>query len=192
VDFTAGRTIAQDLEVLAVDRSIAEYHSTPSTPDGAAPAPGAPAPGAPGAQPEAQKPIQPDGQGGQIRVILAASPEVAQLLVTNDKQSELFLTIRNPNSRERFVLAENREYNKRSISETAAAKTPAASENNNNARRDSGRPEPPMGPMFPQPVPTPVPPFRPDTGEKSTPPPAPDKDVMVIRGTEKTRVIVPR
>lgn len=196
VDFTAGRTIAQDLEVLAVDRSIAEYRPTPTTPEegASAPAPGTPPAGAP----PAQQPIQPDNQQGNIRVILAASPAIAQLLVTNDKQSELFLTIRNPNSRERFVLAENREYNKRAIAETAAEK-PAASappsepSDNTRSSRNRGSSEPPMmPPMFPTPAPTPVPPFIPNTGEKSTPTPAPDKDVTVIRGTEKTRVIVPR
>lgn len=190
--YTAGRTIAQDLEVLAVDRSIQEYRPPAAAPNNgqAAPAPEggeAPAPGQPGAQPEGQQPVKAPGQESRTRVILAASPEIAQRLVAANAQGKLHLTIRNPIAHDRLPLPEAREYPSRIVTvATPRSAAPASS-----APRDTGRSEPPMG-MPPLPAPAPLPPAPIVSGEKATPPPAPDKDVTVIRGTEKTRVIVPR
>ncbi len=191
---TAGRTIAQDLLVLAVDKSIQQYRppasQTESTTDPNAP----PAPGQPGPQPEGQQPTKAPGVENRTRIILAATPEVAQRLVAANTQGKLNLPIRNPGSRDQMPLPEAREYPSRiAAGPPQKAAAPAAANNTGRSNRDRGSSEPPMmPPMFPAPAPTPVPPFRPDMGEKSTPSPAPDKDVTVIRGTEKTRVIVPR
>lgn len=196
--FTAGRTIAQDLLVLAVDKSIQEYrppappaeNGTPSTDPNAPPAPGQPGP-----QPAGQQPTRAPGAENRTRILLAATPQVAQRLVAANTQGKLNLTIRNPGSRDQMPLPEAREYPSR-IAAGPAQKAPAAPDDSNDGDRPSrnrGSSEPPMmNPVFPTPAPTPVPPFRPDSGGQATPAPAPDKDVTVIRGTEKTRVIVPR
>jgi Flp pilus assembly protein CpaB len=185
--FTSGRTIAQDLQVLAVDRSIQEYRPPAPPTEGTSDANAAP--GQPGPQPEGQQPTKAPGVESRTRVILAAAPEIAQRLVAANAQGKLHITIRNPISRDRLPLPETREYPSRlAVGPPQKAPAPAA----NTTRRDRGSSEPPMmGPMFPPPAPVPPAPIIP--GDKSgTPPPAPDKDVTVIRGTEKTRVIVPR
>jgi Flp pilus assembly protein CpaB len=195
-EVTSGRTIAQNLLVLAVDKSIQQYQpaASPGENGQGAPAAGAPpAPGQPGAPPPGQQPARAPGAESRTRIILAATPEVAQRLVAANEQGKLNLTIRNPGSRDQLPLPEAREYPSRiAAGPPQKAAAPAASSNNANARRDTGRYEPPMmAPSFP--APAPVPPAVIVTGENpTTPPPAPDKDVTVIRGTEKTRVIVPR
>lgn len=202
-DVTRGRTIAQDLEVLAVDRSILESRpaatdAAPNAAGGTAPAGGA-APGTPGAAPPPPPPAnQPPGTEQRIRVILAASPEIAQLLVTADDKGTLHITLRNPTSRERFVIAENRETAPAGPPAPAAAGAarPAAAASGDSGRApsrpantDYNRFDPTFtaGPPLPPPSQN-IPPAKVD----STPMPAPGKDVTVIRGTEKTRVIVPR
>ncbi len=173
-EFTSGRTLAQDLEVLAVDRSI--QAARPAS------APPATASGDPAAAPAPQPtpaPAQP-GQTNRTRLILAASPEIAQRLVAANNKGELHITIRNPGSRDRFPIAESREYPSRLATGPAARPAPRAG-------RVSAEPVFPTGPMMPAPA---LPPYDP------TPPATPfvpsGKDVTVIRGTDKTQVTVPR
>jgi len=190
-DYTSGRTLAQDLEVLAVDRSI--QASRPSMP----PPGGAANPNGNVATPEpTPAPAQP-GQQNRTRLILAASPEIAQRLVAANVKGQLHITIRNPGSRDRFPLAESREYPSRLAAGPATQQAKQLSEAE--SRREdaklglevikaiSGKDD---GPAMP-PVGTALPPFDPNaSGGGMIIPPAPE--VTVIRGTEKTRVAVPR
>lgn len=201
--FTAGRTIAQDVEVLAVDRSITEIRTAPAPatvgPDGQ-PAT-APAPGQPGAAPAPTPapPPPPPGQEQRTRVILAAAPEIAQRLVAANTKGELHITIRNPNSRERFPQPESREYPSRIAAgpPTPRASTPAATGNRNTGGGNNAggeriySPQPPVDLTIPNP--TTLAPGTIIRDDFPRPPqPLPEKEVTVIRGTEKTRVIVPR
>jgi Flp pilus assembly protein CpaB len=85
--FTTGRTIAQDLLVLGVDKSIKAPAPTPT------PAPAAP--GAAGAPPPPPPtPAPPAGPAGsRTRVLLAALPETAARLVAANDQGLLHVTI---------------------------------------------------------------------------------------------------
>lgn len=193
-EFTSGRTLAQDLEVLAVDRSI--QASRPATP----PPGGTPNPNGNVATPEpTPAPAPAPNQPGQnrTRLILAATPEIAQRLVAANAKGQLHITIRNPGSRERFPIAESREYPSRLAAGPPTQQARQLSEAE--SRREdaklglevikaiSGKNDSPSMP----PVPTALPPFDPNaSGGGMIIPPAPE--VTVIRGTEKTRVTVPR
>ncbi len=208
---TSGRTIAQDLEVLAVNRSI-EQAAAPAPPP--APAPGQPEAAAqPGSTPvpavNAPAPPPPPGQEQRTRVILAAPPEVAQRLVAANSKGKLHITIRNPSSRERSPQPESSEYPSRVVAGPPAARVASTGTNNggtNNGGGNSGNnggnnkgnnggtriynppaSDPPLGNTGSLP---PVSIIR--DGGPSIPAPAPEKEVTVIRGTEKTRVIVSR
>ncbi len=191
-DFTSGRTLAQDLEVLAVDRSIqAARPAQPlpgaaTNPDGSAATP----------QPT-PPPNTPPGQQNRTRLILAATPEIAQRLVAANVKGQLHITIRNPGSRDRFPVAESREYPSRLAAGPPTQQAKQLSEAE--SRREdaklglevikaiSGKDDNPSMPS----VPSALPPFDPNaSGGGMIIPPAPE--VTVIRGTEKTRVAVPR
>jgi len=199
--FTAGRTIAQDIEVLAVDKSIAEIRpiATPAT--AAGDQAGTPAAGA--APAPAATPVPTPAQAGQaqrIRVIVAVAPEIAQRLVAANNKGNLHITIRNPNSRERFPQPESREYPSRIAAGPPAPKTGNAGQMNERQMQleeakvgadiiksiSNGHDNPPILPPAPIPSPNLTP------GGFYPPQAAPEKDVTVIRGTEKTRVVVPR
>jgi hypothetical protein len=110
-------------------------------------------------------------------------------LVTANKQGNLNITIRNPGSREHTAIAENREYPPNRMPRPAQVKAqptgekPAASGGGND-RIFIPHPEP-LPPIPIGKLPSPA------TGNTG-PQPATTKDVTVIRGTEKTRAIVPR
>lgn len=182
-EYTAGRTIAQELEVLAVDRSL--QAARPATP----------APGEEGQQQQQGNVAQPTSgntQPGQnrTRLILAATPEIAQRLVAANTKGVLHITIRNPGSHDRFPIAETREYPSRVA--TAPTTRPSTPARRTGGGGGGGSSEPlfPSGPSMPPPA---LPPFNPSGPDISNIPAFPaGKDVTVIRGTEKTQVTVPR
>jgi Flp pilus assembly protein CpaB len=203
-EYTAGRTIAQDLEVLAVDTSIERAAQPTPAPAGAQPgAPGA----APAAPPPPPPPPPPAGQVIKTRVVLAAPPAIAQTLVAANEAGNLHITIRNPNSRERFPIPETRQYPTRFVN---VPKRQPGGGGGGGAGSPGGRgggPEsgnrvisnPFIGPVTLPPATggagggaagfNAPPPTTPVGG--GVPPAAAGSEVTVIRGTEKTRVIVP-
>lgn len=229
--FSTGRTIATNLEVLAVDRSLDEQptptpppllQGSPSGGDAAGqPAAGEPAPPPPppAAVPASDAPQQAEPR---TRVIVAAPPAVAERLVAANDQGELHLTIRNPGDADAEVPAEAREYPSRLVF-TGTGTSGAGSNNAGSgsgagsapraAEARSGFSEPPLPPVRVNTDVSPVieaPSSRPIVGPagrdgqdgrngrdvavpSGLPGPSPaESEVTVIRGTEKTRVIVPQ
>ena len=206
---TSGRVIAQDLLVLAVDKSI-EAKPTPT------PVPGAPADAsAPGA-PAATEPAPQQGapiQDSSMRVLLAAPIEVAAHLVAAEQDGKLHVVIRNPSTTEQFPVPEAQEYPSRVVKnpmpqQQGGGETNVRAPNSGSSGNSSGTTrrrnsnddmmgEPP--PRLPAPnmnteVSLPPAAIPPATNNAPSVPPAaaPEKEITVIRGTEKTRVIVPR
>lgn len=192
-EIVSGRTIAQDIEVLAVDRSISAG-AAPTPPPNAVPGATQPPPPPPAAPPQ-------PGQKTFTRVLLAATPEVAERLVAGNISGELHLTIRDPRARDNSPLPEAREYPVHTADPLAQKIREASVQDALEARRQrrqlafsletqekttrlTKRLNPPM----------PVPrinlnPISPG----SFPNPTPEgHEITVVRGTEKTRVIVPR
>ena len=194
-DIVSGRTVAQDLEVLAVDRSI----NTQTAPTPAPGQPGAPgAAGAPPPPPPPPTPAPPPGQKAFTRVMLAATPDVAERLVAANVMGELHLTIRDPRTRENFRIAEAMEYPTRTVDaitrkrlEARVTEETEIRKSERDLRMEARRRDlanryaprlPAMpGPMPPMPIGTLPPPAEPSGHE-----------ITVVRGTEKTRVVVPR
>lgn len=164
MDFVSGRTIAQDLQVLAVDKSINSVQADPSKP--------APAP--------ASNQSAENSDTSRTRVILAATPQQAQRITAANEAGTLNLIIRNPGDTAVLPTGEALEYPVRLITSkqaAAASSAPAAPANNRGNQR---------APYFPQPSP-----------QSSLPPAAtpisePINQVAVIRGTEKSMVVVPK
>lgn len=193
-DIASGRTIAQDLEVLAVDRSLEVAMKPTPVPAPAGP-PGAPA-AAPAPPPAPTPPPQP-GQKTFTRVIVAALPETAERLVAANTTGELHITIRDPQTRENFPIAGVREYPAVPVDPMVQkVRDAAVTRRLDNIRRadelkwkrietqEAKRLNPPipsvgLDPMKVGVIPTPV-------------PTADVREITVVRGTEKTRVIVPR
>ncbi|HEX8465613.1 MAG TPA: Flp pilus assembly protein CpaB [Abditibacterium sp.] len=194
-NFTTGRTVAENVLVLAVDDSISAPEPTPTPVPGAAPPSGAPTPIPP--------PPAPASGPARKRVLLAALPETAARLVAANDQGTLHITIRNPNDSDAGLVPEAREYPSRIY--TAPPEKTAANSGGNagggGSNRGSGARTtfPDIGPMPTLPPPSPPAP-RSDPAIPSPPmaitdPPPPvaptSREITVIRGTEKTRVIVP-
>jgi len=197
----SGRTIARNLLVLATDPAVAQARATPPP----AAAPGVPGvPGAPPAPPPPPTPPPPPGQApAKIRVVLAAPPAEASRIAAAQESGNIHLTLRDPS--EPVLLPgvpEAFEYPIRDKAGPARAGGNAPS----NANAQPNRPSPQTGnatvtprEQNPQPdrprqqgivppatweLPTPIPPPQPTA--------PPDAEVTVIRGTEKTRVLVPQ
>jgi Flp pilus assembly protein CpaB len=162
MDFVSGRTIAQDLQVLAVDKSINSVQVDPSKP---------------AAAPANNQPAQ-NSDTSRTRVILAATPEQAQRITAANEAGTLNLIIRNPGDTAVMPTGESLEYPVRLVSTKAAASSaPAAPARNRNIQPQ---------PYFPQPSPQPsLPPATTISTE-------PINQVTVIRGTEKSMVVVPK
>ena len=203
-EFSTGRTIAQDVEVLAVDPSILQYVPTkPATQaaDGTT-QPAAQATPIPGATPAGQTPppsAQQPNQRRFMRVILAATPVVAQRLVAANRGGQLHITIRNPNSRDRLATGEAREYPSRTVflnTQARARREKLQDETRQRyyALQDKSiefEKERQLKLLENQRVPPAIP--NPSgIGSTAGRQPSYNKEVTVIRGTEKTRVIVPR
>jgi Flp pilus assembly protein CpaB len=192
-------TIAQDLLVLAVDKSIqAAITVTPTPAPGAAPGAAAPPPPPP--------PTPAANQVVRTRVVLAATPEVAQRLVAANESGVMHVTIRNPNVRAQFPIVARREA-PGSIQRIAKRSKDAGSGGGSvggggatSRGNDAPMPSitsPFLGPMQPSGPSTSGMGMSPAGGMSLPPasgmtPPAPSgSEVTVIRGTEKTRVLVP-
>ena len=225
---STGRVIGQDLQVLAVDKSIAAPPPAPTAAPEAAAA-GAPPGGAP-APPVAPTPAPPPGADMRTRVLLAAPLDIAARLVAAGEEGKLHVVIRNPTGADRFPVPEAREYPSRLVSvPQARANTGAAVAGSGNSR--ASRLSDDVGgygyarrrggsdslPELPVPQVESVPPAQLPSGSinsggsnsglpapgvgnsggsgASAPivaPAPPENEVTVIRGTEKTRVLVPR
>ena len=228
-EITAGRTIATDLLVLAVDASLnapppVAPAATPAPAADAAPAAGQPAPGQPALPADAAPPpasgnapsdpapaeTRPaDGaaapaSGAKIRVLLAAPLETASRLVSANADGMLHLVVRNPLDGDAERAPETREYPGRVIID------PSLKTKENSAPSGNIAPSPfPMPDMPPvtvsqntdsaPPMPMPVPNSNNSSGLGAMTMPVPSqpaapttREVMVVRGTEKTRVIVPK
>ncbi len=191
LDFSSGRMIGQNLRVLAVDESIKAPPPTPT-----------PVPGAPGADPAAgpppaptPAPQAPGAQAGGLnanktRVFLAATPDVATRLIAANDQGTLNIIVRNPEDADASPVPEAREYPSRTFfkSEESGSSNSGGGGGGGNAVMPDLPP-----PMEPQPV-MPATPNIPDTTAPATPitPEDNSKEITVIRGTEKTRVLVPQ
>lgn len=170
VEFISGRTIAQDLQVLAVDKSI-------NTPTGTGAQPATPAP--------ANNQPAENNDANRTRLILAASPQQAQRITAANESGTLHVIIRNPGDSAVLPTGEALEYPVHLVSikppVPGPPPAPPASDRNN-------------GPDFPPPPPpTSLPPAT-TTGKTtaSTAVPSPNNEVTVIRGTEKSTVAVPK
>ncbi len=214
--FTEARTVAQNLLVLGVDRSIETPTATPT-----------PVPGAPAAPPPSPPPPPPPGAPAaataRTRIMLAATPDVAARLVSANDQGTLHITIRNPNDGDAGVVPAAREYPSR-VATAPREPTATASGGGNTGGGNTGggntgggrninRARPPVlevprsfpreapiqqttPPVFMAPSPSnQIPATGPLGGTgmggsfRSEPP---SKEITVIRGTEKTRVLVPQ
>ena len=193
-EFAAGRTIAQDLQVLAVDRSL-EVSMKPTPVPAPPSAPGAPPPPTP---PTAPTPPPTPGQKTFTRVIVAALPETAERLVAANTTGELHITIRDPQVRDNFPIQSVREYpsaptdpNAQKIREAAVQDVIEARRSKRTLAMDVERRRV-MKQFEEKPIPMPtLPPMGFDGMKKMAPPPD-VHEITVVRGTEKTRVIVPR
>lgn len=200
--FTEARTVAQNLLVLGVDKSIEAVAPTPT-----------PAPGAPAAPPPPPTPIPPpDAGANRTRILLAATPEVAARLISANDQGTLHITIRNPSDADAGVVPAAREYPSRVAT---APREPTASGSGGNTGSGGGANrnrtpvfevprafprertiQPSTPPVIFAPIPSNrVPSTTPLGGTgmgSSFPSEPPSKEITVIRGTEKTRVLVPQ
>jgi Flp pilus assembly protein CpaB len=183
--FTAARTIGQNLLVLGVDKSIKAPEPTPT------PVPGAAAP-----PPPPPTPVPAPGAIARTRILLAAPPEIASRLVAAADQGTLHVTIRNPSDGDQGAIPETREYPSRIYTQ---APEKAAATLTNNLSKSYDKLTERIGNSFEKSMGTDssVPPLtvpQPTSGgptDETTLAPA-EKEITVVRGTEKTRVLVPR
>ncbi|RYG62590.1 Flp pilus assembly protein CpaB [bacterium] len=201
--FSSGRLIGSDLKVLAVDKSLA---APPVTPTPVPAQEGQPAENAPPPTPTPPPAATADaGAVSKTRVLLAAPVEIATRLIAAGDQGTLHITIRNPSDGDQTASPEVREYPSRLITQ----KDVSTQARNLGKSMGAGMREglgntPPMGavPTFGM-MPTPAPPapmtvIEPPGRNGAFPAPAvapsgpATTDITVIRGTEKTRVVVPQ
>lgn len=223
---STGRVVGQNLQVLAVGKSISAPPPTP-TPAPEVPGAGAPPPGAGApAGNTAPAPTPLPNADARILVLLAAPIEVAAHLVAAGEEGKLHIVIRNPTGADVFPVPEAREYPSRLVAvPTPRTNSPAAASSGGSSSGGSGSgnsdggssrnrrnfaddvpniPVPQVGPVAPAPVPSgggnigggPSAPNGGFGGSGQGAPQGPsapeENEVTVIRGTEKTRVLVPR
>ena len=166
LQFTAGRMIAQNLQVLAVDRSIYAPAPTPT-----------PEPGAAASAPLAAPTPTPVPAGPhKTRVILAAPPTVATDLIAAEDQGTLNLIIRNPEETGSDVpVPQQNEFPSKIVVRYDKTKEGGGG----------------SLPAMPQPTFPPLQPINPGTMPTAEPTGPPTTEVTVIRSTEKTRAVVP-
>ncbi|MBW3635474.1 MAG: Flp pilus assembly protein CpaB [Armatimonadetes bacterium] len=217
--FTEARTIAQNLLVLGVDKSIEAPTPTPT------PVPGAPAAPPAAAPPPAAPPPPPPPPGAptpRTRIMLAATPDVAARLVSANDQGTLHITIRNPIDADAGVVPAAREYPSRVATSPREPTATASGGNtgggntgggNTGGGRDTNRTRPsalevprsfPRERIIQQTTPPIIMAPNPNNQVPATGPlggtgmggsfrsDPPSKEITVIRGTEKTRVLVPQ
>jgi Flp pilus assembly protein CpaB len=191
MDFSSGRMIAQNLRVLAVDDSINAPPPTPTPVPNANPnidPAGGPAP-APTPAPQAPGAAQP-GAETKTRVLLAATPDVATRLIAANDMGTLNVIIRNPEDADANPVPEMREYPSRTFvsNDSENGGSGGGSRGGNNVESLRAIPTLPP-PLSPERV---VEPQSPATMPDVAAPVDNSKEITVIRGTEKTRVIVPQ
>lgn len=202
LQFSAGRLVGSDLKVLAVDKSLAAPAATPT------PLPNAPGVNVENGPPPTPTPPPPPASAApsKTRVLLAAPVDIATRLVAAGDQGVLHITIRNPMDGDQTASPEAREYPSRLVTqkEVNASAKQLGKSMAQGVREGLGNtrfPEPvmpTMGSMPPVAVATLPPPSMTaiePPGRNGVPPvPSgpPTTDITVIRGTEKTRVIVPQ
>lgn len=208
----SGRTIGQNILVLATDAALKQATAPP------APAPGAPVdPNAPPAPAPTPAPPPPPAAANapppKVRLVLAATPEVAERLAAAQGLGEIHLTLRDGVSRDALPVPEVFEYPIRTLGRTVPLQNNAAAAGaNRTANANSGQsqrptysprsnysprdieslnrsPREPIGPPMP-PMPTGIIGGSPGSGavnnvEAGT-------EVTVIRGTDKSKVVVPQ
>jgi Flp pilus assembly protein CpaB len=183
----SGRTIAQNLLVLATDPAIQQAETAAVAPPAAQP--GAPvdpnAAPTPAPPPPAPTPVNPNAPKAKVRVVLAAPPQEANRLAAAGGMGEFHLTIRDPSRNEEGPIREDIEYPIYTYGRRTPQKGVGAPAAQN--RAPIFQPMPPQTGMQP---PISLPPAIPPTGTNEAP--SSDSEVTVIRGTEKTRVIVPQ
>ncbi len=170
--YTLSRTVAQNLLVIGVDPSLLAPPPTPVA------TPGQAALGA--VTPPAATPTPTPGAPSKIRVLLAATPAIAERLVAANDAGTLHLTVRGANSSEQLAIGEAREYptNLYNVRKKQTVSSGGAPVNVSSPPRSE--------PMMPSPV---APVTIPKEGP-SNPLPS-GSQVTVIRGTDKTNVNVP-
>jgi len=172
VEFVSGRTIAQDLQVLAVDRSIntPQAGNADDSKQGSA----------------AAKPSD-NADANRTRVIVAATSAQAQRIAAANEAGTLHVVIRNPGDSAVLPTGEALEYPVHLISKkaAAAASAPEAPQESRPA------PAPPQYASFPRPEAPQTAPALPVPTQASGSA-SPFHEVTVIRGTEKTQVAVPK
>lgn len=190
-EFTSGRMVARNLLVLAVDKSIQAPPVEPTPVPNAATAPGAANP-ATGGPPPVPTPVPtPQPESNRTRVLLAAPPDIATRLVAANDRGKLHVIIRNPSDADAAEVPEAREYPSRTF---FAASNAGGGEGGGGGRIRENRSPSFSPPPLPGPSIEPMPPAPTGGGNIEAPAPEladPSKEVTVIRGTEKTRVIVP-
>jgi Flp pilus assembly protein CpaB len=191
----SGRTIAQNLLVLATDPALEQAKTSPT------PAPTGPAdPNAPPPPPPAPTPPpNPNAPPIKLRVIVAAPPVEAARLAAAMGLGDLHLTLRDPSSIEESAVPESFEYPIRTIGRTVPRpqNRVTGSTNSGNSGMDvfknmfGNQPTPGTG-VAPMEPPRNLPGQGSDAGSGASAPAEAASEVTVIRGTEKTRVIVPQ
>ncbi|HEX8552468.1 MAG TPA: Flp pilus assembly protein CpaB [Abditibacteriaceae bacterium] len=203
----SGRTIAQNLLVLATDPSIAQAIAPPPPPPAPA-APGAPAaaPAPPPPPPPAPPPAPPPGTPvPKVRIVVAAPPLEAERMAAANALGEIHLTLRDPNRNDQAPQPEVFEYPIRTLGRTTVPNRGANAGNANNsggngggqrtrntsAASDNYRPrnESMMTALPPMSPPQTLPPASLGGAANNV---EAGSQVTVIRGTEKTKVTVPQ
>ena len=212
----SGRTISQNLLVLATDEAIKKADTPPAPAPGAPPATnpdGSPAPVPPPPPPPAPAaPPAPGTPTPKVRVVLAAAPLDAERIAAAQGLGDIHLTMRDPSRNDQAAQPEVFEYPIRTIGRRTAQARPAGNTAAANARSEERRAElgvraleamtggggprressgemPPVSPqMMP---PQNIAPASPVIGIPSEEEQR-NSQVTVIRGTEKTKVSVPQ
>jgi Flp pilus assembly protein CpaB len=194
----SGRTIAQNLLVLATDKSIQRAEAQPAAaPAGAAPA----SQGAPPPPPPPPPPPAANAPAPKLRVVIAAPPDEAERIAAAQESGSIHLTLRDPSSREEYQIPEANEYPVKFVPRPAGGEggggAPARVAERPSRSRDYER----VQPIFPrpsvpaptlQPMPVPSMPAQTSPAQSLPPQPAPsNSEITVIRGTEKSKVVVP-
>jgi pilus assembly protein CpaB len=188
----SGRTIAQNLLVLATDKSIQKAETPPTPPAGGKSANQGPPPPPPTPAPANAPPPR-------LRVVLAAPPAEAERIAAAQESGSIHLTLRDPSTIEEYSVPESYEYPVKFVPRPSAPEggAPARVAERPSRSRDYERVEP----IFPRPtapipspalppMPMPSPPVRQMPVQPVQPAPS-GSEITVIRGTEKTRVHVP-
>lgn len=181
----SGRTIGQNLLVLATDAALKKADTPPPAPAAAPTDPNAPPP--PPTPPPAPTPAPAPGTPvAKVRVVVAASPGVAERLVAAQGMGEIHLTLRDGIGQDQAAVPEVMEYPVYTLGRRTPVKTAGGGGGGSasNIFKPQAPPSAIMPPQYPQ---TMVPPASPSGAMQPA-----SAEVTVIRGTEKSKVEVPQ